>query len=626
MITYGFSIQGKSHKNRGIVCQDASRTLLLNANWYLGVVADGVGSAANAGTGSKTAVNALCEYCKKHMNNGMSDSELEEALERGYEYAFSQIELCAKEAGNSIESYDTTLSSALYDGEKVIYGHAGDGGILVRLYDGIIKPITQRQKGADGSSVIPLRGGNRTWKFGISEGKTAAVLLATDGMLDEVFQPVLLNLPKDKSALARGDFQKNNAYITASEFFMNPYSVYLNEGISDRDSFLEKFVAGDLGDSAENKFMACMKNAYSKMLGAQKAEVICNEIAEYVYAVNAIENVTDDKSVVCIINEEVNVIPQDAYYYREADWQWKQGCYQAFLYGKPLPDEPIRESIEELIDCNEIAYEELPIKSDNDMTEADGGQLKTEYKTLLQECSNLKQKNDLLHKKIVNIKRKAANYRVIAVVSLAVGAVLLIMVFITVHLYNNSKDMIEEYKNELLKTESTNKPSPTPRGSEKKPTPAPKVKDSNNNGTTKYQQAVSDFDELQKKIAEDILNDVKNIDGNKVKKYIAVIKDVFGHNDGMEFSEYFEDILKNEPNITSKPDSTNKADDMSATDDLEFTEADSFRADLIILKYFKDNNLNLLKEKIKAEYEDMENKEQRIIQENLEMLFPEEDI
>lgn len=582
MITYGFSIQGKSHKSRGVVCQDASEALLLNGDWYLGVVADGVGSAANADIGSKTAVNSLYEYCKKNISSNMSVFELKEMLEDGYEYAFGQIELCARETGNSIESYDTTLSSVLYDGEKVIYGHAGDGGILVRLYNGIIKPITQRQKGVDGSSVIPLRGGNRTWEFGIFEEKTAAVLLATDGMLDGVLQPVLLNLPKDKITLARGNFPKNNAYITASEFFMNPYSVYLNENIRDKDSFIEKFVEGSFGDLAENEFMNCMKNAYVKMFGLQKAEVICKEIEEYVYAAKTIENVTDDKSIVCIINEKVNVTPQDICYYREVDWQWKQSCYQAFLYGKPLPDEPVRKSIEELV--NGISKKEISIKSDK----AD---------------DNLPKPDDR------KFRQETEKYRIMTVISLAVSVVSLIMFLVTLHIYNGSQSMLKNYKNREKQIES----------SIEKPSPTPYKEKGDDSEINKYKIIANNFDKLQQEIAGDIIHDVKNIDISKKNEYRQAVK-----NADIDFSEYFENIW-NESNSTKILSVTDKSDTTTVNDDSEPVKIDTFKGDLMILQYFDGDNLESLKEKIKAEYDRMEYKEQHRIQENLDMLLSEED-
>ena len=56
MILYGFSIQGKSHIDKGTVCQDSNKTGRLRAGYYFGAVADGVGSAPHSDIGSKLAV------------------------------------------------------------------------------------------------------------------------------------------------------------------------------------------------------------------------------------------------------------------------------------------------------------------------------------------------------------------------------------------------------------------------------------------------------------------------------------------------------------------------------------------------------------------------------------------
>lgn len=340
MIAYGFSIQGKSHIEHGSICQDYNKHLALCGRWYLGVVADGVGSAAHSDIGSRTAVENLCEYCKKHIKLGMTEEEMEDILRSGYEYAFEAVLRYAEDAKDAIEEYDTTLSSALYNGDRVIYGHAGDGGILIRQCDGQIKPITKRQKGADGSSVLPLRTGISSWDFGIVEEKTAAVLLATDGMLDGVFQPVLVNLPSDISSLARGDFSNDHAYITASEFFMNPDTVYQNPLISDADAFVGRYLQGDLDREDEEIFLDCIQAGYRKMFDGKDAMELCDGISKYYYAVWALTNVTDDKSVVCMMNETAKVSPQNMEYYQEPNWKCRQESYNALLYGGSMPTVP----------------------------------------------------------------------------------------------------------------------------------------------------------------------------------------------------------------------------------------------------------------------------------------------
>ena len=62
----------------------------------------------------------------------------------------------------------------------------------MRCQTGEIKALTNRQKGADGVSVRPLRAGSTSWEFGVSQEAAAGVLLVTDGLLDGVIEPNLL--------------------------------------------------------------------------------------------------------------------------------------------------------------------------------------------------------------------------------------------------------------------------------------------------------------------------------------------------------------------------------------------------------------------------------------------------
>ena len=265
---------------------------------------------------------------------------MEDILRDGYEYAFRQVEKFVTQQGGSIADYDTTLSSVLYDGTKVVFGHAGDGGIIVRKKDGTITPITERQKGADGTSVRPLRAGNSSWDFGICSDETASVLLVTDGMLDGVFQPVLVNLPSSAMELAKGTFAKNNVYVTACEFFMNPNMVYLNPHVKNHEAYMQHVLKGNLEKKDQDDFLKCMIYGYTKTLGKEEARQLCEAIKKFYFAVWAVTKVTDDKSVVCLMNEKAKVTPKEQKYYQEPNWKWRQECYQALLYGKELPPAP----------------------------------------------------------------------------------------------------------------------------------------------------------------------------------------------------------------------------------------------------------------------------------------------
>lgn len=90
MITYGYSIQGKSHIQRGVVCQDSSKVQRLRANVYMGIVADGVGSAAHSDIGSKMAVDALFAFCNEHIKRGYSIEQMLQVLQQGYSMRFNR--------------------------------------------------------------------------------------------------------------------------------------------------------------------------------------------------------------------------------------------------------------------------------------------------------------------------------------------------------------------------------------------------------------------------------------------------------------------------------------------------------------------------------------------------------
>ena len=452
MILYGFSIQGKSHIDKGTVCQDSNKTGRLRAGYYFGAVADGVGSAPHSDIGSKLAVEKLYEYCDKNIKKGMSQIDVEDVLCAGYEYAMETIRKYADSHDKKIENYDTTLSAVIYNGKKIIYAHAGDGGIIVRQTNGIVKPVTKRQKGADGTSVIPLRAGEHSWEIGTYSGNVAAVLLVTDGMLDGVFQPTLLNLPSSTMELARGDFSQDNVYIAAAEFFMNPYAVYKNPKIKGAESFLHTFLEGNLLPKDQDSFLQCMDAAYTKLFNKKTSREICESLREVYFVVGAVKNVKDDKSVVCLINETIEVVPQDKKYYLEPDWVWLQECYEALVYGKKLPKKRIDDRDDGNIEGG------LGDEPRDEPIGKIGGQTGDDS-----EEKNLKDK--------VKRRRKAALIAAIGV--LAVSLVILVICLIS--LFSSDTDKKQ--------TNSTQKPKVTAILPTATPTPTPEVTDNPSTAT-----------------------------------------------------------------------------------------------------------------------------------------------
>ena len=328
MITYGFSQQGKSHIQKGVVCQDSHRIEMMENGWYILVVADGVGSARHSEDGSRIAVDMVARYCKKNIKLNMTDEQIIETLEKSYQIAFRQIELFCEKVNSQIEDYDTTLSVAIYTGRKVYFGHAGDGGIIVKDSEGHYEMITVPQKGVDGISVRPLRSGSDSWQFGITEKKIAAVLLATDGMLDTLLPPLLnINQLQDNPMMQTN--KQMNVYVTLVEFFLNANTVYRNKEIKQANQFMESFLNCDI---SSEEFNQCLFNAYSYMFDLDTAKSICKTVEQYNYSIWKMDKVTDDRTIVCAINENELISAESPEYYAEPDWKVLQQQFDRLAY------------------------------------------------------------------------------------------------------------------------------------------------------------------------------------------------------------------------------------------------------------------------------------------------------
>ena len=123
----------------------------------------------------------------------------------------------------------------------------------------------------------------------------------------------------------------------------------------------------------QDSFLQCMRTAYEKLLGKKQSDRICETLKKLYYAVWAVKNVKDDKSVVCLMNEKTRVTPQDEQYYLEPDWKWRQECQEALLYNKEMPPKPADEPVIK----NLPEPSELPeLKDDNGKKLDDGKKFK----------------------------------------------------------------------------------------------------------------------------------------------------------------------------------------------------------------------------------------------------------
>lgn len=184
VLSYGFSLAGRSHEGSGAPCQDAHLIRPLPGGWTLAAVSDGVGSAPRSDEGAALALEALADHCTGALAANADQQALLRALRRGFFCAEQAVAALAERAGRVASDYDATLTAVLYNGSRALVGHCGDGGVIGLDCEGHQLLLTCVQKGELWNEVVPLRAGAGSWQFFAPLGNWAGLLLLTDGLLD----------------------------------------------------------------------------------------------------------------------------------------------------------------------------------------------------------------------------------------------------------------------------------------------------------------------------------------------------------------------------------------------------------------------------------------------------------
>lgn len=280
--TYGVSLQGTYHIKNGIVCQDSHSIKKIANNMVAAAVADGLGSEIHSDIASSIAAKIATEYCADHITEDLSDMQILDILHSSFQRAQEQIELEAKRNNDELDQYDTTLSLAVLIDNSLYYGHSGDSGIVAQTLDGKYEKVTEQQRDQDGR-VYPLYFGDDKWIFEKYSKEVSSVFLATDGIFETLF-PIYL---RDETV---------PIYVALAQYFMDIESLKIDK----------------LGEmTVQNN----MSHFLSNIPDAQ---------------------VSDDKTVVVLVNSSVLPQKQPDEYYEEPDWdtvirnwndKWRREAY-----------------------------------------------------------------------------------------------------------------------------------------------------------------------------------------------------------------------------------------------------------------------------------------------------------
>lgn len=265
--TYGLSLQGTSHISADIVCQDAHKIKVLQNGWVAAAIADGVGSSKHSDIAAKIAVDTVINTIETGLFYGgnILPSDIKHIIKLGFISALHNIRCTARIRRDNIKNYDTTLTVLVYDGNHIVYGHVGDGGIIGLTTSGDYIAVTQVQKGDEHNIVLPLRIGLSGWVFGTCEEEFCSLLMLTDGLLD-IAMPSLLN---------------GGIYVRFVRQFMDNVLININKSNTDK---------------------------------------VREQVRRFLTSDNC-KPITDDKTMVSIINNDLLADIKQASYYDEPDWK-----------------------------------------------------------------------------------------------------------------------------------------------------------------------------------------------------------------------------------------------------------------------------------------------------------------
>lgn len=199
----GVTKRGVAHRCYGTRCQDAHMIrrvkqvaiwkdggkrdrLLPGKEYVVAAVADGLGSEAHSDIGAhaavNTAVSTMCELIGTWCATG--DSALAISMPRFLEQAMIKANNAVVKKAASMElpanEFDATLAIAVYDGDQLFYGSAGDSGVIAKTDAGFELVTHVSRVGEAGTYPLFCRD---KWEINACD-HVKGFILATDGILE----------------------------------------------------------------------------------------------------------------------------------------------------------------------------------------------------------------------------------------------------------------------------------------------------------------------------------------------------------------------------------------------------------------------------------------------------------
>jgi hypothetical protein len=315
-------MQGNSHKKSGTPNQDCKSVKLINDDWVIAVVADGLGSATHSNLGSTTAVKSVIDFFDNSCPNFWYVDNIVATIRLAFVQAIQNIKQLAKSQNVDYQEFETTLTCAVYNNTKLVYGHIGDGGIITLDPFGCYHQLTMPQKGEHFNETAVLTENPKEWSFGVSSEPVVALLLVTDGIYD-ILCPSLIS-------------------STQNPIWINQVKLFLDCGLLELNS-MEDF----------NEFEYQLPQILSEKNFA---------------------SVSDDKTMIGIINTSIIPERMPSEYYKEPDWDSLKAKMREGLYGDDCALTALTEISEQVNDSTKSMgdSDEDIVRFDSSKNESEG--------------------------------------------------------------------------------------------------------------------------------------------------------------------------------------------------------------------------------------------------------------
>lgn len=188
----GASVQGTSHLEKNIPCQDAHAWLVTAGGELILAVADGAGSVERSQEGAQIAVKQVIDSVQSLLQAGIpcTESDWHTLIFDAFSKALQSLVQVASEENVPLSLFATTLACAIVCGDWLAVGQIGDGAVVVENIEGVLALTVRPQRGeyANEAYFLTMPDALNCLAIHTSSEFVRSLVLTTDGLLRLAFK------------------------------------------------------------------------------------------------------------------------------------------------------------------------------------------------------------------------------------------------------------------------------------------------------------------------------------------------------------------------------------------------------------------------------------------------------